>query len=47
VRSPVVEQYELPPIEVEDARIEGFRAGFATAMQQGCTVTLTNPIGAR
>jgi hypothetical protein len=47
VRSPVVEHYELPPIEVDEARIEGFRAGYATAIQQGCTVRLTNPIGAK
>lgn len=45
VRSPVVEMYELPPIEVDEARVEGFRAGFETAVQQGCRIQLSRPVG--
>jgi len=47
VRSPVVQTYELPPVAVEDARIEGFRAGFASAQEQGCSAALSQPIAAR
>lgn len=36
VRTPVVMAYELPALSVEDARIEGFRAGYAAATEQGC-----------
>lgn len=48
VRTPEIVHYELPPLEVQEARVDGFRAGYATAMeQQGCTPTLTQPIANR
>lgn len=48
VRSPEVVQYQLPPMEIADARLEGFRAGFDAAMEQACrTPTLTYPIATR
>jgi hypothetical protein len=47
VRSPEVLVYELPPMEVDQARIEGFRAGFDTALQQGCSAALSTPLAAR
>lgn len=48
VRSPVIQVYELPPIAVEDARIEGFRAGYSAAIAAGCkTAILTSPIASR
>lgn len=48
VHSPVVVHYQLPPMDVEDARVEGFRAGFAAAIEQACSApALSQPIAAR
>lgn len=48
VHSPVVVHYQLPSMDVEDARVEGFRAGFAAAIEQACSATaLTQPIATR
>lgn len=48
VRTPVVEHYQLQPIEVEEARQEGFRAGFAAALEQACSAPLlAQPIATR
>lgn len=45
VRTPVVQVFELPPISVDEARIEGFRAGMATAAEEGCSArALSQPI---
>lgn len=46
VRAGEIERIELPPLQsVEDARIEGFRAGLAQGIEQGCSPTaLTTPI---
>lgn len=46
VRIPVRQTYELPDVSVEDARVEGFRAGYAAATEQGCHAPmLATPIG--
>jgi hypothetical protein len=48
VRLPEVVHYSLPPIELYEARSEGYRAGMAEGLaQQGCTPTLTSPITTR
>lgn len=48
VRSPEIVHYQLPPMQVVDARIEGFRAGMAEGLaQQGCMVQLSAPIATR
>lgn len=44
-RAATTDVYELPPITVEAARIEGFRAGMATAAAEGCpATTLSQPL---
>jgi hypothetical protein len=45
VRSPVVEVHELPPMDIQDVLVDGFRAGFEQAVQQGCRVQLSSPVG--
>lgn len=53
VRTPVVQVYELPPLEADEARThaalaEGFRAGLEEGLgQQGCTPPLARPIASR
>ena len=47
VRSPVVQFYELPPLEAAEARTEGFRAGYDTALQQGCSAAFSTPLATR
>jgi hypothetical protein len=48
VRSPVVLQYSLPSLTVEEARTEGFRAGVQSAQEQAaCGAPLSSPIAAR
>jgi hypothetical protein len=44
VRTPEAQAFEIPPVTPEEARIEGFRAGMATAAENGCAVYLTPPI---
>lgn len=47
VRTQIIEVFALPPANIEEARIEGFRAGLATAYAEGCPATaLTHPIAA-
>ncbi|MCC2673073.1 MAG: hypothetical protein K0R58_20 [Ramlibacter sp.] len=45
IRTPVVEHYTLPSLDVAEARIEGFRAGVAAAGEQ-CT-PLSHPLATR
>lgn len=50
MRTPHAEAFNLVPLDhaVQEARIEGFRAGVSTATEEGCQqATLTTPIGAR
>lgn len=44
VRRGEAQAFEIPPISAEDARIEGFRAGVATATEEGCPLRLAQPI---
>lgn len=48
VRAGEIERIEIPPLQsVEDARVDGFRAGFAQGVEQGCSPTaLTAPLSA-
>lgn len=36
LRAAAVDTSPLPPVDVADARVEGFRAGFEAALQHGC-----------
>lgn len=53
VRSPIVQVYALPPMDVDEQRVavlraEAFRAGLQEGLaQQGCRPTLSYPITTR